>query len=110
MDSWLTFTFAPYVLYYPDNPLRKLSRKIVKNWKKVCRNSGLNRLLGTALVTEPELFTQVLSEIAATCSYHTCIVLIETVPNHDHSRNPYIQRYNKLLRTVVQMNPRCRIL
>eukprot|EP00481_Brizalina_sp_1-RS-2013_P002882 TRINITY_DN7670_c0_g1_i1.p1 TRINITY_DN7670_c0_g1~~TRINITY_DN7670_c0_g1_i1.p1 ORF type:complete len:103 (+),score=8.74 TRINITY_DN7670_c0_g1_i1:102-410(+) len=34
VDSWKTFKYSPYVLYYPDNILRKIARKIVKKYKK----------------------------------------------------------------------------
>jgi len=46
VDSWLTFKYSPYVLYYPDNPLRKYLRKAVKSLKKTARRVGLNRLIG----------------------------------------------------------------
>ncbi len=37
VDSWKTFKYAPYVLYYPDNKIRKIFRKIVKKYKKIAK-------------------------------------------------------------------------
>ena len=46
VDSWLTFRGAPYVLYYPDFPLRKLARKLVKKLKKLARVWQLQKACG----------------------------------------------------------------
>src|SRR5476651_508794 len=53
VDSWRTFRYAPYVLYYPDNPLRKLARKLVKKWKSIARHRGWNDRYGVAPVVPP---------------------------------------------------------
>ena len=48
VDSWKTFKYAPYILYYPDNRWRKLLRKIVKKYKKIvnfCRRTYLSLIL-----------------------------------------------------------------
>ena len=36
VDAWRSFRYAPYVLYYPDNPARRVARKLVKKFKKLC--------------------------------------------------------------------------
>lgn len=107
VDSWETFVYSPYVLYYPDNPLRKILRKAVKRYKKTCRRLGLNAWLGTAPVVSPEMFSRGVHAIIAACRPDTRILLVETVPNLDASRNSAIQRYNRLLRAAAHSDPRC---
>ena len=46
VDSYATFRYSPYVLYFPDNPLRKQLRSLVKKYKKICRRRGLNEKFG----------------------------------------------------------------
>ncbi len=110
VDSWETFIYSPYVLYYPDNPLRKIARKVVKKYKKICRRIGLNDRFGTAPVVRPDDFSRRLTEIVAACRPDTRILLIETVPNLDECRNQAIQKYNAMLKTVAASYPRCRLL
>lgn len=47
VDSWLTFRGAPYVLYYPDYPRRKLARKLVKKLKRWARQWRLQDRIGS---------------------------------------------------------------
>ena len=42
----------PYVLYYPDNKIRKFFRKVVKKYKKIAKTIGFNRLLGVSNVVD----------------------------------------------------------
>jgi lysophospholipase L1-like esterase len=110
VDSWETVAHAPYVLYYPDNPLRKLLRKAVKRYKKLCRQTGLTAWLGTAPLVPLEEYARRLAQIIAACRADTRVVLIETAPNRNESRNPAIRRYNDALRNVAAAHPRCQIL
>jgi len=110
VDSWETFIYSPYVLYYPDNPFRKLARKLAKKYKKVCRQLGLNKRFVTAPVVSPERFARSLSEIIAACRPDTRILLIEAVPNHEDFRNPAIRKYNGLLKEAAASDPRCRLV
>jgi lysophospholipase L1-like esterase len=107
VDSWETFKYAPYVLYYPDNIFRKIARKLTKKYKKICKKMGLNRRLGTAPVLSPEIFSRKLETIKSACRPDTTILLIETVPNQDTSRNPAIYQYNKLLKKAAENDQRC---
>lgn len=96
VDSWLTFRYAPYVLYYPDNPARKFARKLVKKYKKVCKKWGLNRKIGEVnVVPATEYKERICRMIRATAPRP--VVLIETIPNKEQSRNPEIRRYNRVL-------------
>ncbi|MBM4163443.1 MAG: SGNH/GDSL hydrolase family protein [Lentisphaerae bacterium] len=110
VDSWETFAYAPYVLYYPDNLVRKLCRKVVKRYKKLCRQTGLNTWLGSAPLVPVEEYARRLTQIIEACRPDTRILLIETVPNRNESRNPAIRRYNDALRNVAAAHPRCQAL
>ena len=62
VDSWKTFKYAPYVLYYPDNFMRKIFRKIVKKYKKTAKKTGLNRLLGVSNVVDLDTYEKNLKD------------------------------------------------
>lgn len=99
VDSWTTFKYSPYVLYYPDNSFRKIARKIVKKYKKVCRNLNLNKLLGDKNVISENEYYDNLFNILNQCTKQK-VILIDTVPNRDTSRNENIQKYNQILDTI----------
>jgi lysophospholipase L1-like esterase len=101
VDSWKTFKYAPYVLYYPDNGIRKILRKIVKKYKKTAKQIGLNSLLGVENVVPLEEYTQNIRNMIESAQ-KSDVFLIDTVPNMDTSRNDEIQRYNSVLQTLAQ--------
>jgi len=96
VDSWKTFKYAPYVLYYPDNKIRKLLRKIVKKYKKIAKGIGLNTLLGVSNVVDLEDYRNNI-ELVIQKSKDCMIFLISTIPNLDMARNSEIMRYNEIL-------------
>ena len=96
VDSWKTFQYAPYVLYYPDNAIRKIFRKIVKKYKKVAKNIGLNRLLGVSNVVDIQSYQKHI-ELVIQQSQNCKIFLISTIPHLDTTRNGEIMRYNEVL-------------
>ncbi|HFQ61297.1 MAG TPA: SGNH/GDSL hydrolase family protein [Epsilonproteobacteria bacterium] len=100
VDSWKTFKYAPYVLYYPDSPMRKIARKIVKKYKKIAKNIGLNKHLGVLPVVSPEEYKENIVHILKASSNHI-VFLIDTIPNQDTSRNPAIVQYNKILEQLA---------
>lgn len=109
VDSWLTFKYSPYVLYYPDNRWRKLGRKLTKKFKKWCRRLGLNELIGTRNVVPESEYTsriEAMIEQAAPRPF----VLIETVPNKDTGRNPAIKHYNQKLAELAESHENCSVL
>jgi len=100
VDSWRTFKYAPYVLYYPDTLWRRIGRKIVKKYKKSARSLGLNRLLGEKFVVPPEEYRENLASIA---ERGIRTIFIETPPHRrERFRNPDIARYNKIMEEVAQ--------
>ncbi|TBW55896.1 SGNH/GDSL hydrolase family protein [Marinobacter halodurans] len=96
VDSWLTFRGAPYVLYYPDNPLRKLARKWVKTLKKRARRWQLQDRWGAV---EQVPLAEYIAHIHAvvTAAPDTQFVLVGTAPNLEEPRNPRIRQYNRAL-------------
>lgn len=110
VDSWETFAYAPYVLYYPDNFFRKFARKFVKKYKKICRNFWGNRLFGVSPVVSVERYAECILNMMANCNPHTRVFLIETVPNLDVSRNPNIERYNQVLRQLSDDDARVELI
>jgi len=96
VDSLQTFKHSPYVLYYPDSKRRKIGRKLTKKFKKLCKKLGLNKLIGTDNVVPLKEYIQNILTImqeAGNCS----IILIDTAPNKDKTRNPDIENYNLAL-------------
>ncbi len=103
VDSWLTFRGAPYVLYYPDNPRRKLARKLVKKLKKWARHLQLQKRLGVVeLVPLDEYINNIRSVLRS--APDSQFVLVATGPNRDTSRNPRILQYNEALSALAGEN------
>jgi len=106
VDSWLTFKYSPYVLYYPDNFLRKIARKIVKKYKKIARKLGLNKLIGANNVVPIDEYKDNIETIVAD-NQNKIFILIDTVPNNHLNRNENIKKYNKTLKEVAGKYKNC---
>jgi lysophospholipase L1-like esterase len=104
VDSWLTFKHAPYVLYYPDNPLRHVLRKIVKKLKKIGRTLHLKTLLGPAHVVPLDEYRRNIEHVIAQAGSST-VILLGTAPNLDEPRNPHILSFNQELERVAAQYP-----
>ena len=104
VDSWKTFKYAPYVLYYPDSKIRKIFRKIVKKYKKTAKKIGLNRLLGVSNVVEIKAYQSNIESVIQQ-SPHSTTFLISTIPHLDTSRNSEIMRYNQVLLQLSKKYP-----
>lgn len=109
VDSWHTFKYSPYALYYPDSPKRKFARKLIKKYKKWTKKLGLNRLLGTRNVVPIEEYEARITAIIKAMALRP-VILIETIPNKDTSRNPEIQRYNCALAKLAKKHDNCHLL
>ncbi len=106
VDSWKTFKYAPYVMYYPDNLLRKIGRKVVKKYKKITRQVGLNTLLGTQnVVGKTEYQTNIENLILS--ATNSIIILIDTIPNQQQFRNNEIVQYNSILSLLSERYNNC---
>lgn len=101
VDSWLTFRGAPYVLYYPDNPRRKLARKLVKKLKKWARRFHLQDRWGAVEQVPLEEYLGNIEQVIRSAP-DTRFVLVATPPNLDEPRNSHIERYNEGLHRLAQ--------
>lgn len=99
VDSWKTFKYSPYVLYYPDNIRRKYYRKLVKKYKKICKTIGLNRIFGTENVVPDREYRDNIESLVKQYP-NKLFILIDTIPNMALWRNKEIIRYNKILEDI----------
>lgn len=104
-DAHLTFKYAPYILYYPDNPFRKTIRNIVKKYKKIAKGYGLNKRFGAYVVSESEYRANYL-EMIRTCG-DRLIILPESIPQHESFGNPAIIQYNRTIEHVASAQRNC---
>ena len=106
VDSYLTFKYSPYVLYYPDNILRKQLRSLTKKYKKICRKVGLNKRLGEISVVPIDEYESNIRKMIEIALPRT-IFLLDTIPNKQQYRNSEIQRYNSCLDIICRDFPQC---
>ena len=102
-DSWKTFKYAPYVLYYPDNIWRKFLRKMVKKFKKIGKKLNFIRLLGEeSVVPEKEYIENI--QYMVTHSKDSIVFILDTLPKKESYRNVSIKKYNTLLDSFSKFN------
>lgn len=109
VDSYLTLRCAPYVLNYPDNIFRKPCRNILKKIKKISRKYGINDRLGESNVVPLEEYNRNICRMIEMCADRT-ILLPETIPHHDISRNDKIERYNGELAAIAAQYRNCHLV
>lgn len=105
-DSYTTFQYSPYVLYYPDTMLRRPLRSLVKKFKKTCRRTGLSTLLGEKNVVSMEEYEMNIRQMVE-MSLGKIIFLLETIPHKEAARNCNIERYNGVLDKISRDYDRC---
>ena len=108
-DAYFTFTYAPYIPYYPDNLLRKQLRSIVKKYKKICRKSGLSKRLGEKQVVSDDEYRSNYLEMIDRCG-DRLIIMPEIIPHHETHRNSAILHYNKQLRSIAESKQNCHLI
>jgi lysophospholipase L1-like esterase len=106
VDSYKTFKFSPYILYFPDNFLRKQIRSVVKKYKKICRKIGLNKYLGEINVVPIDEYEDNIRRMIEQAIPRT-VVLIDTIPSKRLELNDEIRRYNNKLTSICQQYPNC---
>lgn len=106
VDSYKTFKFSPYILYYPDNFLRKQIRSVVKKYKKTCRKIGLNKYLGEVNVVTIDEYEDNIRKMIEYVIPRT-VVLIDTIPSKKLELNCEIRKYNKTLTSICEEYPNC---
>lgn len=104
-DAHLSFKYAPYIPYYPDNPVRKTIRNIVKKYKKIAKRYGLNKRYGARVVPEHEYRLNYLDMIRV-CG-DRLIILPESIYQHETFRNPSIIQYNRIIENVAASQSNC---
>ncbi len=106
VDSYKTFKYSPYILYFPDNFFRKQVRSLVKKYKKICRNTGLNKRIGETNVVGIEEYEQNL-QFMVSQAQSAKVFLLDTVPHKHQERNPEIVRYNEILSKIAKSASNC---
>ncbi len=106
VDSYLTFKLSPYVLYYPDNAIRKQFRSVIKKYKKICRKIGFNKWIGESNVVPIEEYDNNIRKIIK-LAHPRPVILLDTIPNKQMHRNREIQRYNKRLEQICKDYDKC---
>ena len=106
VDSYHTFKYSPYILYYPENFIRKQLRSLVKKYKKTCRNMGLHKKLGSVNVVPIKEYRENLTSMILLCE-NIKVILPETIPHHEKERNKAIQNYNRVLKELSKEYDNC---
>ena len=108
-DSWKSLSKAPYVLYYPDSPLRKIARKLAKYYKKVGKKIGLTKIFGFDHVVPPQEYHDNVASIVSRAT-HSLVFLLEIPPHQEEFRNPWVRQYNAELAKVADAYDHCRLV
>lgn len=105
VDSWVTSVPWLHVAYFPDNPLRKQARKLLKSVKRRLRSPAVRRVVGEGVVVRPQEFAANVRRVvdAVRAKSPGCrVVLWGTVPvRGDADRNASIAGYDAVLRDVA---------
>ncbi len=102
-DSWKTFKYAPYILYYPDNTWRKFLRKIVKKFKKIGKKLNFSKFLGEESVVPEKEYIANLQYIVNHLT-KSKVFILDTLPKKEVYRNIAIKEYNALLDLLTTSN------
>ncbi len=106
VDSWVTSIPGIYIPYFPDNWVRKWSRKILKSIKRRLRADRIRRYVPFGpVVPLQEYETNIRSIMARLWCLNpsAVIVLWGTAPvQSNETRNSNIQRYNERLRSIAR--------
>ena len=108
VDAWVTSLPKIYISYYPDNPLKKFFRKLLKSLKKRLRGKLIRKLIPVGQVVPVEEFTRNITQIiknVKTKSPDATIILWGTVPvDGDEQRNANLIIYDKVLKKIATSN------
>ena len=93
--------YAVAFVHYPDFPLRKLARKLVKKLKKLARVWQLQKRLGAVEQVPLSEYVDNLHQVIVSAP-KTRFILVATAPNLDEPRNPRIKVYNEALARIAE--------
>lgn len=106
VDAWMTTLPGIYIPYYPDNAIRRRSRKLLKSLKRRLRSPHLRRFIPMGEVVPLEEYQRNILdivELARQRNPESTIILWGTAPTrHDEVRNRNLQRYNACLETLAR--------
>jgi hypothetical protein len=105
VDSWITSVPKLYVPYFPDNRVKKLTRKALKYTKRRLRSPLIRRFIPTGNVVPIDEFRrniEAIIDIARRLNPDVCIVLWGSPPvQNDDRRNEELLRYNAELHDIA---------
>lgn len=105
VDSWHTSLPQLYVPYYPNGPLSKWGRKVLKSLKRRLRSPWIRKILPVGPVVTLEEFRQNITSIISDVrqrNQESVIILWSTVPvRDDAARNLLIADYNRCLQSLA---------
>lgn len=106
VDTWITSIPRFYVLCYPNNPLRKRARKLLKFVKRRLRSPWLRRFIPVGPVVPIDEYTEKIDEMISLVrakNPRATILLWGSPPvQNDPARNANLERYNKQLALIAQ--------
>lgn len=106
VDAWITSIPKVYISYYPDNPIKRQGRKLLKSLKKKLRSETLRKLIPVGPVVEEKEFieniTQIIEDLRAK-NPELQILLWGAAPTQDSARNAILERYDDILRQTAEL-------
>jgi lysophospholipase L1-like esterase len=105
VDTWITSIPKIYIRYFPDNPVQKRLRKLLKFVKRHLRSPRLRRLVPTGPVVPAEEYAQniraIIRLVRATRPNAT-VLLWGSPPVQNHpERNANLKQYNLILQAIA---------
>lgn len=104
VDAWTTSIPWLYISYFPDNRLKRLSRKLLKSVKKRLRGPTARKLLSSGPVVPLHEFTNnimVIIQHIRGQNPDATIVLWGTAPSSDEERNHRLVSYDLQLAEIA---------
>jgi len=106
VDTWITSIPKFYVCYYPDTPLRKRMRKLLKFVKRRLRSPWLRALIPTGHVVSIDEYARNIGAMIAVARANnprTTVLLWGSPPvQRDPARNANLSRYNGCLEDLAK--------
>jgi len=104
VDAWITSIPNLYVGYFPDNPVKRQGRKLLKSLKKKLRGKALRKVIPVGPVVEEQEFVNNLTRIIDILRAHNPglrILLWGSAPTLDDERNVILEQYDEVLRQTA---------
>lgn len=105
VDAWITSIPSLYVSYYPDNPLKRQSRKLLKSLKKKLRGKFLRSIVPVGPVVHEAEFSKNVTNIIDTlrsANPKLQILIWGAAPTEDEDRNALLIKYDEILKGIAE--------